>query len=213
MKNILALSLSIFLTLSAIAQEKAYFKDEELTKKASEKKANYLKSEFESGDTLISQVSRLSDNFILRERKWISGNPIGTWFQYADNGELISEVAYRKPFPDTYNNASDSLSCENCTSATFMNGEAEFNNFMRYNMRFPTESRELGSTGRLLICFIISKEGEAIPYSILKGVDPYIDVEGWELIGRMPPWQPATKEGEPIDSYMVLPINYNIGKW
>ena len=197
----------------SFSQVKIYYKDASLTKEVAEKKASFLKSEFKNGDTLISQLSRLSDNLIIRQKKWINDRPVGVWFEYALDGQLVSQrnfnaVTYEKELPKIYNNAIDTISCKTCQPAVFGTGAADLNRYLLMNLQIPIESRMLGSKGRVFICFILTKGGEAQPYTILRGVDPYIDFAAWELIRQMPAWSPAMKDGEPIESYYILPIKY-----
>jgi hypothetical protein len=199
----------------AIAQENTFYKNELLTKEVPEKKAKYLRSKFNSGDTLILQYSRLSDGFVFRESKWVSNNPVGVWFEFALDGNLISSrdfstVFYKRPLPNIYNNSIDSVNWKGCQPAIFKTGKSDLYRYLAMNITYPIESRSLGNTGKVFINFVISKEGKPQPYSIQRGVDPYINLATWELIDQMPTWNPATLEGVPIESYFTLPISYRL---
>jgi len=86
----------------------------------------------------------------------------------------------------------------------------EMIHFIGQNISSPPESMAIRSGGRALIRFVIEADGTAVPYGILQGVDPYIDFRVWQLIQAMPKWQPAQYKGEPIATFMILPVRLSV---
>ena len=81
---------------------------------------------------------------------------------------------------------------------------------MRYlseNTRFP-ENRDC-ATGRVLVQFVVNKEGKVSDVSILKSVGPEVDAEAIRVVSAMPDFTPGKDEnGNPVSVYYALPISF-----
>jgi TonB family protein len=209
-----ALIIFAFLSNYSLSQKETYYKDVNFWKEVPEKKANYKIIEFNKSDTLLIQSIRIFDNLVLSEEKWIGNEPVGSWKKFDTNGNLISNkdftaLAYSdEPIVGIYDNSSENEDCENCVKASFPGGEIGLFKYLGKTIRYPGNSRDNRSSGKVYIRIIISKDGVVSAHSIAKGVDPFIDMESWQVVEKMPVWSPATKNGKPIDSYMNLPINF-----
>ncbi|MBK6963806.1 MAG: energy transducer TonB [Bacteroidales bacterium] len=73
--------------------------------------------------------------------------------------------------------------------------------YLRENVRYPHESIENNSQGRVMVHIKITAEGNVQVISISNGVDIFLDCESWRVIEIMPKWTPVTKDGVPVDSY------------
>lgn len=198
------------------AQEVKYFKDENFSKEVSKKRAKYKIEEETRGDTLFTRAYKISDNLLISESKWYDDKPVGVWREYNTAGKLVSErdfnkVIYTRENTDSLFNSSDeNHDCESCVPASFPGGESKMFEFFSRNIKYPNESKRSGGAGVVYIQFIIDKNGNVEPYMILRGVDPFIDLEAWTLVERMPKWEPATKDGELIDTVWNLPLRFKL---
>lgn len=212
--NVKLLILGLFIGTNSFGQKVSFYADEDLQTKVFENKANYKEVEFNSEDTLIVQVIRISNNLLIQESKWKAGSPVGLWRVFDSKGRKLSERDFRKLVykktiePGIYQN--DEKSCSTCEKASFVNGEEALFQFLANKLRYPRESRENGKTGTVYITLIIEKDGTAVPFSIFKGVDPYIDQEVWRILEEMPKWKPAMKNGEAIMSSFLLPVKFTL---
>ncbi|RMG81577.1 MAG: energy transducer TonB [Bacteroidetes bacterium] len=206
--------LGLIISTSLFAQKTTFYKDENLRKETSEKKAKFKKIEFYNGDTLVIQSRRISDNLLIAESKWLQDKPVGIWTKFDMTGNLISSrnfgilVYSKEPIDSLYDNTKENENCTNCKSASYPTGNSGMFQFLAAHIKYPSESIKRGSSGTVYIRFIIDKEGNAVPHSIMRGVDPFIDMEAWQIIEKMPKWKPATKNGEPIESYWILPMRF-----
>ena len=215
MKLISTTFLTLAILTSALSQTTTFYKDEYLTKVVDERKGKFKKVETENEGGVISiKVYALRENILLRESNYKDANPCGIWKTFDSQGALMierdfSSVRYTKEGPpDVFDNVIPEDNTDNYTIAAFYNGENDMFKFIGTEIRYPMESRESGSSGIVYIQFMVDEEGNTTPYSIVRGVDPYIDYEAWRLINKMPPWKPATKNGEPIKSYSTLPFRF-----
>ena len=75
---------------------------------------------------------------------------------------------------------------------------------------FPAEAREKGIEGRIIIQFVINKNGKAVEPLIVQSVDPLLDKEAIRLINSMPKWKPGEEKGEPVRVKFTMPINFRL---
>tara|TARA_B110000971_G_scaffold178647_1_gene184649 strand:- start:150 stop:806 length:657 start_codon:yes stop_codon:yes gene_type:complete len=210
------ITVGLLLTANLFAQKASYYKDKSFRKETSEKKAKFKKTEFYKGDTLVIQSRRIFDNLVLEESKWIENKAVGTWTKHDLKGKLISSrnfgvlIYSNEPIDGVYDNTKENDGCTNCELATYSTGESGMFQFMATNISYPSESKDKGSSGSVYIRFMIDKEGNTTPHSIMKGVDPFLDLETWQLIEKMTKWNPATKNGSPIESYWSLPVRFTL---
>ena len=217
MKQKLAvLFLSIIVTTGLSAQKTIFYKDENLWKESSEKHAKFKKTEFYKGDTLLIQTRRMSDELLLAESKWIQDKAVGVWTKYDSRGNLISSrdfsilVYSNDSIVGMYDNKTENEDCKDCEVASYPTGESGMFQFLGKTIRYPVEAIDMGNSGVVYIRFTIDQEGNVKPYSIVRGVGPFLDMEAWQIIEKMPKWNPATKNGEPIASYFTLPIRFSL---
>jgi len=214
--NLLTVILGLIISTSLSAQKTTFYKDENLWKETSEKKAKFKKTEFYKGDTLLIQSQRISDNLLIAESKWLNDKPVGIWTRFDLKGNLISSrnfgiLVYSKDkIDETYDNTKENEDCTTCEPASYQTGESGMFQFIGTKIRYPAESKDMGNSGIVYLRFIIDNDGNAKAHSIMRGVDPFIDMEAWQLIEKMPKWNPATKDGQPINSYWTLPVRFII---
>ena len=60
--------------------------------------------------------------------------------------------------------------------------------------------------GKIIIRFIISKEGKTEDITVLRGVHGTVNEEIVRLLQEAPEWSPGMKDGEPVDTPMILPV-------
>ncbi len=77
------------------------------------------------------------------------------------------------------------------------------------NLRYPIKSFEKGITGRVLISFIVEKDGSACNFKVLKGVSKDLDAEALRVTKILDKnWFPAKKDGQAITIEYFVPINF-----
>lgn len=76
------------------------------------------------------------------------------------------------------------------------------------NLRYPAVAQENDIQGRVVVKFIVDKDGNINQAQIVRGVDPALDNEAIRLVSSMPKWNPGTNRGEPVSVWFTLPINF-----
>lgn len=80
--------------------------------------------------------------------------------------------------------------------------------FMARNLRYPTKAREAGKQGRVIVQFVVRKDGSLSDFKVLRPVDPWLDAEAIRVISTMPKWKPGMQEGKPVSVKFTLPVTF-----
>ncbi len=91
-----------------------------------------------------------------------------------------------------------------------VDGYAALYTFLNTNLQYPIESVKDSIQGVQTISFIINVEGKPESIQFKESLGVPFEVESTRLIESMPPWKPATLNGKPVASKLVLPITFQI---
>ena len=94
----------------------------------------------------------------------------------------------------------------------FPGGMEALNAYLRNNIRYPQEAQKAGIQGRVIIQFIVSKDGSITDAEVVESVDPQLDAEGLRLIKNMPRWKPGMRKGQAIRVKQTLPVRFAFTK-
>lgn len=94
---------------------------------------------------------------------------------------------------------------------SFPGGNDSLNAYIRRNMRYPKEAIENALTGKVVIKFIVEKDGNITnPVKLVDYVGHGCADEAYRLIRNMPKWLPGKQKGKLVRAYYVLPITFSI---
>lgn len=94
--------------------------------------------------------------------------------------------------------------------ASFPGGEYELMRFIKDHITYPEYEKELDISGRVLIRFVVEKDGTLSDFDILKSVSPGLDCEAIKLAKMLPTWIPAKIDGKPVRVYYAIPIYFKL---
>lgn len=83
---------------------------------------------------------------------------------------------------------------------SFPGGEEAMKKYISENTRYPEISREMGVEGVVTIGFIVEPDGSIKDAKVVKPVDPDLEKEALRVVNGMPAWEPAQKEGTPVEA-------------
>jgi periplasmic protein TonB len=90
--------------------------------------------------------------------------------------------------------------------ASFPGGASKMYKFIWENFIYPEAALKAGVSGKIYLSFAVKKDGTLEEIKVERGVGFGLDAEVKRVIGLMPNWIPATKDGKKIDSIYKLPI-------
>ena len=94
--------------------------------------------------------------------------------------------------------------------AVFMGGISELMKYIDSNKKYPAIAVENGIQGRVVLKFIVEKDGSLSDIKILKGVHELLDKEAIRVVKAMPNWTPGKQSGQTVRSYFTLPISFKL---
>lgn len=78
------------------------------------------------------------------------------------------------------------------------------------HVQYPSVAAANGVQGKVIVRFVIDKNGYAKDASIVRSLDPALDREALRLINSMPQWNPGYNAGNPVDVWFTLPITFHL---
>ena len=94
--------------------------------------------------------------------------------------------------------------------AEFPGGVQALMKWLTENLRYPEEAQENEIEGRVVVKFIVEKDGSVSNVTVVRGVHKALDSEAFRVVRSMPAWEPGRNEGEPVRSYFNLPITFRL---
>jgi periplasmic protein TonB len=84
--------------------------------------------------------------------------------------------------------------------------------FLNSTVRYPDEARSKNIQGRVVVKFVVDKDGSITNPVIVRGIGGGCDEEAIRLINAMPKWTPGYHNGKAVRVYYTLPISFKLGK-
>ena len=90
---------------------------------------------------------------------------------------------------------------------TYEGGDAALLKYLGENWKLPDEYKERGIQGRMVVGFIVEKDGSLTNVKVLRAVDIAIDAEVLRVVKGMPKWIPGRHNGQRVRVRYLLPIH------
>lgn len=95
-------------------------------------------------------------------------------------------------------------------NAEFPGGNMAASNWISKNMTYPEECRKQGIEGRVVIKFVVNKDGSIVDAEAVKSPHPALAEEGLRVVKSMPKWKPAKEGGKVVRSRFNIPIVFKL---
>ncbi|MCL2131535.1 MAG: energy transducer TonB [Lentimicrobiaceae bacterium] len=92
----------------------------------------------------------------------------------------------------------------------FPGGEDARIKFLQENTVYPEEAKEQGIEGRVMIGFIVEKDGSLSNIEVIRGVHPLLDEEALRVVKTMPDWKPSYSMGKTIRIRYRMPVTFKL---
>lgn len=126
------------------------------------------------------------------------------------NGQNAPEPVRSKPLykPQPVNKNSVYDVVEQMPS--FPGGISGLRTYLNQNIRYPAEAQENCVQGRVVVSFVVGKDGHISDVTVLRSVDPSLDKEAIRVIRNMPRWTPGKQGGEPVRVRYNVPVSFRL---
>lgn len=92
----------------------------------------------------------------------------------------------------------------------FPGGMGECLAFLGKNVKYPVEAQLAGVQGKVIVQFVVEKNGSIINPKIVRSIDPTLDGEAIRVISIMPKWKPGMQKGKPVSVQYTVPVTFRL---
>jgi len=92
----------------------------------------------------------------------------------------------------------------------FPGGTAALMEYLRKNIKYPAICRENNIQGRVLVSFVVNKDGSIVDVEVVRGVNPSLDKEAVRVISQMPNWTPGRQLGRAVRVRYSVPVSFRL---
>jgi TonB family protein len=89
-------------------------------------------------------------------------------------------------------------------------GMQGWSNYLSENLRYPTDARRKGIEGKVMVAFVVNKDGTVSDIEILQGIGGGCDEEAIRIVKESPKWEPGIVRGKAVRTRMRLPLNFEL---
>lgn len=82
--------------------------------------------------------------------------------------------------------------------------------YLSNNIKYPPQAKEQNIKGRVLVKFVVDKNGKIINPTVLKSPSPLLSTEAIRVVQSMPPWIPGIKDGKKVPVNFFIPIEFKL---
>ena len=127
----------------------------------------------------------------------------------ADKFKAVQEqVVVKEPEPEKPKEEEIFVAVEQ--HAEFPGGQTALMKWLSNNVRYPESAQQNDIQGRVVVRFVVEKDGSIGAATIVKGVDKDLDREALRVVKKMPRWQPGKNNGVAVRSYFNLPVVFKL---
>ena len=92
----------------------------------------------------------------------------------------------------------------------FPGGDAGLMSFLKDNLKYPAEAEKAGKQGRVVVTFVVGKDGAVNNAKVVRSVDEKLDAEALRVVNAMPKWQPGKQRGQDVNVMYTIPVTFKL---
>ena len=93
---------------------------------------------------------------------------------------------------------------------SFPGGMGALMSWLSQNIKYPVIAAENGVEGRVIVQFVVEKDGSITDVKIAKSVDPSLDKEATRVVSSMPHWIAGRQNGNPVRVKYTVPVTFKL---
>lgn len=92
----------------------------------------------------------------------------------------------------------------------FPGGEAELLKWISTHIKYPAIAMENNVQGKVVVQFVVTRDGSIGEVKIARGKDPDLDKEAMRVVKTLPKFIPGKMNGQAVNVWYTLPINFKL---
>ena len=93
---------------------------------------------------------------------------------------------------------------------TFPGGMGAMMKWLSENIKYPEAAYKANQQGRVIVTFVVEKDGSINEVAVAKHVAPSLDEEAVRVVKSMPNWNPGMQNGEPVRVKYTVPVWFKL---
>ena len=93
---------------------------------------------------------------------------------------------------------------------SFPGGQSALLQYLSSNIKYPVVAEENGVQGRVIVTFVVEKDGSITDVRVVKSVDPSLDKEAQRVVKSMPKWIPGKQNGAAVRVKYTVPVTFRL---
>ena len=82
--------------------------------------------------------------------------------------------------------------------------------FLAKNIKYPVTAQEAKIEGRVIVQFVVRRDGSVSDIHTVRGVSPELDAEAMRVVSLMPKWNPGKQRGKAVSVKYTMPITFRL---
>ena len=128
----------------------------------------------------------------------------------SEDMNAVHEIVWIPPVVETETVVEDVIHVSVEIMPEFPGGTAALMKYLSGNIKYPMISQETGSQGKVIVQFVVDKDGTITNPEVVRGVDPYLDKEAVRVISSMPKWKPGVQNGKKVRVKYTVPVMFRL---
>lgn len=120
--------------------------------------------------------------------------------------KLKEAVAQPEPKPEVENKVFDVVE----QMPSFPGGSSALMKYLSENVKYPVVAQENGVQGRVVVSFVVEKDGHITDVKVVRSVDPSLDKEAARVVKSMPSWIPGKQNGSAVRVKYNVPVSFKL---
>ncbi len=92
----------------------------------------------------------------------------------------------------------------------FPGGMKELLKFLQDNLKYPENAMKNNVQGRVIVQFVVEKDGTLTEFKVARSVDPDLDAEALRVLQIMPKWKPGMQRGKIVRVKFTVPVSFKL---
>ena len=92
----------------------------------------------------------------------------------------------------------------------FPGGMDKLMEYLSKNIKYPSIAQENNIQGRVIVEFVVNKDGSIVEPKVMRSVDTSLDNEAMRVIKSMPKWNPGKQRGKAVRVRYTVPVLFRL---
>lgn len=130
----------------------------------------------------------------------------------SDQGEImkvtqrVADEPVKEDKPEVENKVFDVVE----QMPSFPGGPSALMQYLSNNVKYPVVAQENGVQGRVVVSFVVERDGSITDVKVVRSVDPSLDREASRVVSSMPKWIPGKQNGSPVRVKYNVPVSFKL---